>query len=524
VHGYERYAPFCPFLAREAPAWEDQLRTGATFGAGLTPWQEERAAAHPPPVGRRAFLQKSAMAVAGGILFSCTGGRVVPRVGPSSSPALTADTRTPIKRVIYVMLENRSFDNLFGRFPGVNGATVGNMLGREKPLLRCPDWLPGDLGHDHASAMAQFNGGKLDNFGINTYGDPWAYTQFGGPEIPAYWHWASEYAISDNFFASAIGPSYPNHFFYVAGTSGGTVDNPENIRTQQMTDASGKSIGIHKSWGCDAYGDGTFVFTTDAHGQLAKHDTCFQFPTVGEQLSAKGIDWAYYSAPDGQIGYMWNAYNGVHGVFHTDLWHEHCTRTVGYMTKDGSIVQSDLLRDIEAGTLPSVSWVTPRFELSDHPPASTSWTHNWIMEVVNAVMRSDMWEHTAIFLTWDEWGGFYDHVVPPQVDEVGLGFRVPLLTISPYTPRGLIDSEVGEFSTPLRFIADNWGLAHLTPRIKRTHNMDHLFDFSKPPRKPSLATKKAKTYGDPFVFPHDYPGWPAATSPATTPVTGDPFT
>jgi phospholipase C len=146
------------------------------------------------------------------------------------------------------------------------------------------------------------------------------------------------------------------------------------------------------------------------------------------------------------------------------------------------------------------------------------------MEVVNAVMRSDMWEHTAIFLTWDEWGGFYDHVVPPQVDEVGLGFRVPLLTISPYTPRGLIDSEVGEFSTPLRFIADNWGLAHLTPRIKRTHNMDHLFDFSKPPRKPSLATKKAKTYGDPFVFPHDYPGWPAATSPATTPVTGDPFT
>ena len=132
-------------------------------------------------------------------------------------------------------------------------------------------------------------------------------------------------------------------------------------------------------------------------------------------------------------------------------------------------------------------------------------------------MKSDMWEHTAIFITWDEWGGFYDSVMPPAVDEVGLGFRVPLLTISPYARRGLIDDEMGEFSTPLRFISDNWGLDPLTPRIANTHNFEHVFDFSAPPRPPAVATAQAKTYGDPFDYPEDYPGWPEGTDPVEEP-------
>src|SRR6185503_4878313 len=114
---------------------------------------------HPRPISRRRFLERSAMAVAGGVLFSCTGGSTTPRVSPSSSAAMRLDTQWPVKRVIYLMLENRSFDNLFGRFPGVEGTTVGNMLGKEKPLLRCPDWLPGDLGHDRGSALAEYDDG-----------------------------------------------------------------------------------------------------------------------------------------------------------------------------------------------------------------------------------------------------------------------------------------------------------------------------------------------------------------------------
>lgn len=454
---------------------------------------EERSDGHPLPLSRRRFLERSAMAVAGGVLFSCTGGRTIPRVGDSVSGV---DTRWPIKRVVYVMLENRSFDNLFGRFPGVTGTRIGVLDGAAKPLLRCPDWLPGDLPHDRAAALNCLNGGKQDGFGTGDYGDPWCYTQFAGPEIPNYWHWAREYAISDHFFASVLGPSFPNHFFFIAGTSGGAIDNPENIGTRPMDNGA-----VFKSWGCDAVGDNVYVFTLDDQGHLAKHASCFDFSTVGEQLTHKGVDWAYYAAAPGTPGYFWSAYNGVSQVFHTDLWNEH-QRDV-----------ANVITDAKAGTLPAVTWVTPRFELSDHPPASSSFAHNWVSDLIEAIMTGDQWEHTAIFLTWDEWGGFYDHVPPPVVDQVGMGFRVPLLTISPYTVRGLIDDQTGEFSTPLRFIADNWGLPYLTPRIAATHNMEHLFDFSKPPRPPSVTGQRAKTYGTFDTFPVDYPGWPAGTVP-----------
>ena len=178
------------------------------------------------------------------------------------------------------------------------------------------------------------------------------------------------------------------------------------------------------------------------------------------------------------------------------------------------------MRDIEANRLPAVTWATPRFELSDHPPFSTAHAHNWVTQIVNAVMRSDMWEHTAIFLTWDEWGGFYDPVLPEQLDHVGLGMRVPLLTISPYTRRGLIDTEPGEFSTPLKFISDNWGLPYLSQRIEETHAFEHVFDFSKRPRDPVLGDMRAPTFNDdPYEWVGDtYTGWESGTEPVDEPL------
>jgi phospholipase C len=462
------------------------------------PHDEERGDAHPVPLSRRRFLQTSAMAVAGGVLFSCTGGTTIPSV---DDPTPAIDTNTPIKRVIYVMLENRSFNNLFGKFPGAKGTTVGVEYGVEKPLIPCPDWLPGDLPHDRAAYLNCVNDGKLDGFGTGIYGSTYAYTQFDEPQIPNYWMWAREYALSDHFFASAAGPSYGNHYYFIAGQSGGVIDNPENIETRVDGDK------IFKSWGCDAVGEDVYVFVKDDQGNLSKHDTCFTFKTVGEQLSEVGVDWAFYSASPGEVGYFWNAYNGIANVFHTDLWHEH-VRPV-----------DRLVQDIEGGKLPPVTWVTPRFELSDHPPFSTGHSHNWVTDIVNAVMKSPEWDHTAIFLTWDEWGGFYDPVMPPELDPIGLGIRVPLLTISPYTRRGLIDDELGEFSTPLRFIADNWGLDYLTPRIANTHNFEHVFDFSKKPRAPVIGKKRAPAYGTPFKWPGDtYPGWVAGTTPVENPL------
>jgi phospholipase C len=437
------------------------------------------------------------MAVAGGVLFSCTGGKRVPLV---QDPTPTIETGTPIKRVIYVMLENRSFNNLFGKFPGVQGTTTGNLLGTEIPLRSCPEYLPGDLPHDHAAYLNDYHAGQQDGFGGGAFGDPWAYTVHDGHQLPNYWMWAKEYAISDRFFASVAGPSYPNHFFFIAGQSGGVIDNPENIGTRQLPDNG----GLFKSWGCDAVGDDVFVFTKDRAGNLAKHDTCFRFKTVGEQLDGIGVDWAFYAASPGQPGYFWTAYNGIHDVFHDQPYWDAHVKPV-----------DRILNDIAANKLPAVTWVTPRFQESDHPPYSSAWAHNWVTGIVNGVMKTDMWEHTAIFVTWDEWGGFYDHVPPPAVDDLGLGFRVPLLTIGPYVRRGVIDDEIGEFSTPLRFIADNWGLPYLTPRIAKTHNFSHVFDFTKPPRAPVIAPAKAETYlKSPWDNPGPgYPGWPPGTVP-----------
>jgi phospholipase C len=454
---------------------------------------------HPLPLPRREFLRRSALAVAGATLFSCTGGRVIPTV---DDPTPTRDTATPIKRVIYLMLENRSFNNLFGKFPGVRGTTVGVEWGKEKPLIRCPDWLPGDIPHDRSAGLSCVNDGKMDGFGLGAYGSTYAYSIFDEEQIPNYWLWAREYAISDNFFGSVNGPSYPNHFFFIAGTSGGVIDNPENIEVRYLEDGS-----KFKSWGCDAVGDDVFVLTKDENGNLTKHDSCFRFKTVGEQLTDEGIDWASYSPVPGQTGYFWNAYNAIENVFHTDLWHEH-TRAI-----------DSIVDDIEANRLPPVTWAVPRFELSDHPPFSTGHAHNWVTDIVNAVMKSDSWEHTAIFITWDEWGGFYDPIVPPQLDQVGLGVRVPLLTISPYVRRGTIDTELGEFSTPLKFIADNWGLPYLTPRIANTHAFEHVFDFTQEPRAPVLGKKRAPAFGEPFRWPGDtYEGWQPGTVPVDDPL------
>ena len=455
----------------------------------------------PSLFSRRGFLRTSGLALAGATLYACTGaGRKVPVSSPSATVSVVAqETRWPIKRVVYVMLENRSYDNVFGRFRGSNGTTVGVMFGREVPLTSCPAWLPGDIPHDRAAHLNDVNGGTYDGFGHGQFGDPWAYTVMEEGLIPNYYALARDHVLCDNFFASVGGPSYPNHFFFVAGQSGGVLDNPENIETQ-----AGPGGKRFKSWGCDAIGENVFVLVKDDAGNLTKHDTCFTIPTVPEQLESIGVPWAYYSASKHQPGYFWNALNGIAGVYHTDLWRPERIRAVDRLPED-----------IAAGRLPAVTWVTPRFELSDHPPQSTCHSQAWLTDIVNALMESDGWEHTALFITWDEWGGFYDHVAPPEVDDIGLGFRVPTLVISPYAKRGYVDDAEGEFSSPLKFIEDNWGLPYLTGRIERTHNFEHVFDFERNPRTDAQPLPPVEDcYGSPWEYPgDDYPGWPEGTDP-----------
>ena len=407
---------------------------------------------------------------------------------PGRLDATSFPTRWPIKHVVFIIKENRTFDNLFGRFPGADGATSGMDQGTVRPLTHALDRIPVDIVHCYECALQAWNEGKMDGFAsVSAPADRYAYTQFGPKDLPAYWHWAKRFVLGDNFFASAQGPSFPNHLYTIAAQSGGVHDNP--IQDLEQLRERHRTTGLFKAWGCDSVEE-AYVPVEDREGKEVKVPPCFDFLTEGDLLLRAGIPWAYYSATNTQNGYLWSAYDAVRHIREdTQLWQSHVFPVDG------------VVQDIRDDRLPPVTWVTPRFELSEHPEYSFCWGQNWTTRIVNAIMSSPMWKDTAIFITWDDYGGFYDHVPPPQVDRFGFGIRVPLLLISPYAKAGYVDHTLGEFSSVLRFIEDNWGLSQLTDRDRDAANLSEAFDFSQEPRKPDPQPVRTDCPG--AQFPDD---------------------
>src|SRR5262249_24710700 len=206
---------------------------------------------------------------------------------------------------------------------------------------------------------------------------------------------------------------------------------------------AGGGIGNAKwVWGgCDA-AEGTVVPVMDTSGNSTRVFPCFEFQTVADNLESAGVSWRYYAPVQGQIGYIWSALDAIGHIRHGPLW---ASRVVPY---------GQFLADAAAGTLPAVSWLGPDFAVSDHPSRpgirgspgifSVCEGENWTVQYINAIMQGPNWPTTAIVLTWDDFGGFYDHVVPPAVDYYGLGIRVPLLVISPYVKEGIVSHTVYE--------------------------------------------------------------------------------
>jgi phospholipase C len=395
---------------------------------------------------------------------------LLPPGRPGRVDASAFETRWPIRHVVFIIKENRTMDQMFGRFPGVNGVTEGLDGDRVRPLTCPPDRLPDDIPHCYDCALEAWNGGRMNGFNRADISDRFAYTQMLPEDLPNYWRWAREFALSDNFFASAQGPSFPNHLFTIAATSGGTHQNP--IQDQARATLFTQETGLAKSWGCDTLQE-VYVEVTDSEGHVERVPPCFDFQTEADLLDGAGIPWSYYAAWNNQRGYVWSAFDAIERVrMHPEIWKRHIFPVDNFVA------------DVTDGRLAPVTWITPRYELSEHPEWSFCHGENWTTEIVNAVMRSPFWRDTAIFITWDDYGGFYDHVPPPQVDDFGFGFRVPLLTISPYAKPGYIDSQLGEFSSVLRFIEDNWGLSQLTHRDRDAFNLSYLFDFDQHPRQP----------------------------------------
>ena len=377
---------------------------------------------------------------------------------------------------MFLIKENRTFDNMFGRFPGANGATVGVHHGAPRPLIRGIDRLPGDLPHCYSCAIAAWNDGAMDDFEQGLHGE-WAYSQLRRDQLPNYWRWAREYVLFDRFFASAHGPSFPNHLYTIAAQSGGAVDNPLRNGVQSF------------SWGCDLP-EKAVVQVIDSEGDDGVRPPVLRLPDRGRPAQPGG-------GPVGVLrrrgGPAWLHLVGVR--LDPPLPREPGALAEAHVP-GGRRRAGHPRRAPPRGHLDH-----PRFELSEHPEYSFCHGENWSTRVINAIMRSPMWKDTAIFLTWDDYGGFYDHVPPPQVDGFGFGIRVPTIVLSPYARQGAVSHELGEFSSVLRFIEDNWSLRQLTERDRQATPMLSAFDFSQPPRPPLPLPEREDCRGP--QFPED---------------------
>ena len=352
----------------------------------------------------------------------------------STSGSLTPPApTTPIDRVIVVMFENHTFDNYFGSFPGANGV--------EAPAAPNPIWT--DLDHGHAHFLQSTVPGG--SYGFDSHG----YVSYSQSDIPIFWNYATQFGLGDNFFSSASTNSLPNHIYMIAGQAGPLMNT--NIAWQGVGTA-----------------ENVLILSMDPDGQEYLSYPALDINSIPSELDTAGITWRYYSGQP-----IWDAPS-----FITPL----------YSSPNVVIDHTEqIITDVESGNLATVSWVCPQPE-SDHPPHGTGAAQNYLSTLVNAVMNSDYWSSVAIFVSWDDWGGFYDHVSPPVVDVYGLGLRVPLIVISPYAKSGYISHKQGEYSSLALFVEKNWGLPSLGQRdsLASTSDLMDFFDFSQTPQSPYL--------------------------------------
>lgn len=372
-----------------------------------------------------------------------------------------------IRHIVLLVKENRTFDNYFGTFPGANGATTGTIsTGDVIPLGQAPDVLPRDISHSFQSAVLAMDDGAMDKFdlipGANRDGDYLAYTQYTENDIPNYFAYARHFVLADEFFSSLSGPSFPNHLYTVGAQSNGAINNPGNSQGR---------------WGCDSP-DNSRVQVMDDEGRITPEYPCFDFQTLADALEERGLSWKYYAPSEGQSGYIWSALDAIAHIRLTDLWTQHVVPT------------SQFVSDALTGNLPAMSWLVVGSGLSEHPPASVCRGENWTVEQLNAVMQGPQWRSTVVFLTWDDFGGFYDHEPPPRLDSFGLGPRVPTLIISPWVRSGYIDHTLLEFSSVLRFVEHRFRLPALAYRDAIANDLLEAFDFDQRPVSPLLLSTR----------------------------------
>ncbi len=342
---------------------------------------------------------------------------------------------TPIQHAVFIMMENHTFDNLFGRYPGANG--VSNLPRAGNPTE--------DYNHDGPSLFAAMDGGKMDEFPER------GHIQYTQSDIPNYWSYAQQFGLGDNFFTSMATNSAANHIAMVAAQNGGIfASTPEN--------------------GCNSI-QNDLMDSKAASGKAFWGYPCYNINSLPKELDAAGISWKYYSA--------------------VNIWDAPILLQSDYQSANNVNNPNQFAQDVTAGNMANVTWLTPPANASDHPPIPLQAGQNFVTTVVNTIMNSSYWSSTAIFVTWDDWGGYYDHVSPPQIDGVGLGPRVPLLVISPYARQGYISHQQGEFSSFVKFIEEDFSLPSLGQRdsLPGTSDLMDFFDFNQAPQPPLILNQ-----------------------------------
>jgi phospholipase C len=425
-------------------------------------------------------------------------------------PAAIRPAKMPLNHFIYIIQENITFDHYFGTYPGADGipkdakfAYLPGQPAQFAPFHLHDTVVPHDLNHSWQAAHVAYDGGKMDGFLWAEWPQALGYYWKGslpeidpedivppeeasslrrrplrnvdrfeaaavaggqartrrdippeGPtpdwvkntlsyydwrEIPNYWEYARRFTLCDRFFSSLAGPSEPNHLYTVAAKSGGMVNNPPP--------------------------------------RIANQDGVYTFPTMVELLQSSGVTWKYYDEkPNPKRHSLWNPLPGFKNISKSPELMSH-------------LVSLDTFKlDIVQGKLPQVAWIVPTFADSEHPPADSARGMWHVTDLVNAVMQSPYWKDTVIIVTWDDFGGFYDHVPPPQVDKYGFGPRVPTLIISPYSRAGKICHTVFDFTSPLKLIERKFGLQALTERDRNSNDMLDCFDFRHRPLRPDVIT------------------------------------
>ncbi|MEO9097223.1 MAG: alkaline phosphatase family protein [Candidatus Baltobacteraceae bacterium] len=380
-----------------------------------------------------------------------------------------------------VVQENRSFDNLFGGpqgFPGAETAAFGRTsTGQILPLTPADLRVPIDIQHDFNQAVTDIDypkGSAMDGFDLEqcdtpnrscvtpAYSSGLQYTYVPYDISKPYWNLAQSYALADHFFASDLDASFEGHEFLISGWAEQTYGLP---------------AAANPTWGCDAQPNpGAVVRVLDPSTMPGTptnttHFPCFgtrygwpdNDPTIGDELDAKRLSWRYYAPPytdpitqPNQIGYIWSAYSAVDHIYNGPDW----ARSVACCSPE-----TKFLSDVVSGNLANVTWIAPDLTNSDHDGCVGSgcgWGPSWVTSIVDAIgTNPTYWKSTAIFVLWDDWGGFYDHVPPPLLDYDGLGIRVPLIAISAYTPPGVVDKTPYEFGSVLKYVESTFGLAPL---------------------------------------------------------------